>query len=172
MEAMGKMAELPEDMSVIQIGACGQYNNKAFEVIGRQKITWSDGNWNEWFILFSDGKEAWLAESQGQYSISFQVVIKDRLPSLRDVKVNSRFNLFSKVYTVHDIKDVTCQGSQGELPVASPKGRTSVSVDLMAGHDEFANIDYGENEIRVFIGNYVDFENFHFQNLRKLDGWE
>ena len=71
-EAIGKMAELPDDISPFQIGTTGSYNNVHFSLIGRVRMSWEDGGWNEWFLWFDDGKKGWLAEAQGFLAISFE----------------------------------------------------------------------------------------------------
>ncbi len=70
-ETYGKMAELPPDTSVLQIGTSGKYQNKSFSLVGRVRQSWSDGFWNEWYALFDDTTEGWLAEAQGFYMMSF-----------------------------------------------------------------------------------------------------
>ena len=70
-ESIGTMAALPEDMSPLQIGAEGDYQGQRFGIIGRMKIGWEDGVWNEWFILTDTGREGWLAEAQGFYAVCF-----------------------------------------------------------------------------------------------------
>lgn len=43
LEALGQMAQLPDDVSPLKIGSRGKYKNTAFEVIGRLKVAWSEG---------------------------------------------------------------------------------------------------------------------------------
>ena len=35
----------------------------------------------------------------------------------------------------------------------------------------FATIDYSETPPLVFIGEYMEFDDLHFSNLRQFDGW-
>ena len=72
-EDMGKMAELPDDISPFQIGTEGIYNHVHFALIGRVRMAWEDGGWNEWFMWFDDGKKGWLSEAEGFLAISFEV---------------------------------------------------------------------------------------------------
>ena len=60
-KTIGKMAALPDDMSPLQIGSEGRYHGTHFGVIGRLKIGWRDGMWNEWHILLDSGERAWMA---------------------------------------------------------------------------------------------------------------
>src|SRR5687767_10191954 len=56
LENLGKMAQLPPDMSPIQRGTTGNYKGQDFTVIGRLKLQWEHGYWNEWYAMFSDGR--------------------------------------------------------------------------------------------------------------------
>jgi hypothetical protein len=72
-ESIGKMAVLPEDSSPFQIGTEGICSGVRFALIGRMKIGWTDGSWNEWFFVTDSGKKGWLAEAQGFYALSFEL---------------------------------------------------------------------------------------------------
>ncbi len=165
------MTEMPQDMSPLQIGTQGTYENARFEIVGRQRIGWEGGSWNEWFLHFDDGRDGWLADAQGFYMMSFQVMEPIQLPDLGRLRVAESVSLQGRSYQVDDIRPVRCVGSQGELPVRGHEGRQSTSVDLVGPDGRFGNIDYAENENRVFFGKYVDFDDFQFMNLREFDGW-
>jgi ribosomal protein S27E len=45
---LGKMSEVLEDYSPVQIGTSGQFAQRSFSVIGRIQLQYSDGFWNEW----------------------------------------------------------------------------------------------------------------------------
>ena len=51
-------ASLPFDVSPIQIGTMGTFEGVGFTVIGRVRWGWTDGSWNEWLLLFDDGRDA------------------------------------------------------------------------------------------------------------------
>ena len=62
-ESLGKMTEMPQDMSPLQIGSTGVFEGSKFEVVGRQRIGWESGSWNEWYLHFDSGKDGWLADA-------------------------------------------------------------------------------------------------------------
>ncbi len=171
LENLGKMAELAQDMSPLQIGTTGNYEGKNFEIAGRQKITWENGTWNEWYLVFANGKDGWLADAQGFYMISFQELEPVNLPAANLLKIDHPLTLKGIRYKVDDIKEVTCTGSEGELPVKSINGRKSVSVDLSGPENSCASIDFSPEGNRIFIGKYVEFEQLNLKNLREIDGW-
>ncbi len=171
LESLGKMSELPQDMSPIQIGTSGVFERAKFAVVGRQKISWADGSWNEWYVLFDDGRDAWLGDAQGHYMVSFQVRDQFKLPALSQINVNASVALSGATFTVEDIKEVVCVGSEGELPVKGAQGRKSTSVDLSGPDKRFGNIDFATEGNRLFFGKYAEFEELQLMNLRELDGW-
>ncbi len=169
-EAIGKMSELPQDMSPLQIGTAGAFDNSRFEIVGRQRIGWENGSWNEWYLNFDNGQDGWLADAQGMYMFSFQT--RDPvIPELAQLKISEPIQINGFQFTVDDIHAVSCFGSQGELPVKSVKGRQSTSVDLVGKDQKFGNIDYSSDENRLFFGRYVEFEDLKLTNLREIDGW-
>jgi hypothetical protein len=170
-ESLGKMSEMPQDMSPLQIGSTGIHERSRFEVVGRQKISWSDGVWNEWYVLFDNGKDGWLADAQGFYMISFQLPTPEDLPAAGALQVGANLKLQGLVFNVDDIKDVACSGSEGELPVKSVHGRKSTSVDLVGPENQFGNIDFAAEGNRLFLGKYVEFDDLQLTNLREIDGW-
>jgi hypothetical protein len=73
-------------------------------------------------------------------------------------------------FQVEDIRKVHCIFSEGELPVNAAQGRRSNSVDLVGANQKMATIEYADT-VRAFVGTYQDFDEFKFDNLRRIDGW-
>ena len=46
------MAALPPDLSPFQIGTRGEWKGRGFEIVGRLRVEWEQGSWNEWCILY------------------------------------------------------------------------------------------------------------------------
>src|SRR5688572_486092 len=65
LSTIGKMADLQFDMTPLQVGTTGYYDGRKFELIGRLKVGYEDGFWNEWYTLFDNEEPWWLAEAQG-----------------------------------------------------------------------------------------------------------
>lgn len=172
LETLGKMADLPPDMSPLQIGTRGRFGPSSFEIVGRLKVKWAEGSWNEWFALLDDGREGWLGEFQGFYTMSFPVDGAGSLPPVEKLRAGTPVVIGKTSYQVDDIRPVVCEGSEGELPFKAVKGRKSVSVDLGGQGEKFATLDYSDDEgVLFFEGRYVDFDDFKFQALREIDGW-
>src|SRR5437867_3521525 len=79
-ENLGRMADLKVDGSPIRLGAQGRYREVHFGLIGRIQLRYERGIWNEWHILFDDGRSGWLGEAQGTYAITFLTPAAAELP--------------------------------------------------------------------------------------------
>lgn len=172
-EAIGKMAELPEDMTPFQIGTTGKYQRVTFTIIGRTRMAWKDGGWNEWYLWHDNGEYGWLAEAQGFLAISKDGELKnkdlpDNLPPLGSNLVLNNIN-----YEVADIKHAVCLGSEGELPIVAGKGRKLIDIDLISTSGQFATLEYSESSEKpdFYTGEYVEFDDLSFSNLREIPGW-
>lgn len=178
-ESIGTMAALPEDMSPFQLGSEGYYLGQHFTLVGRMKMGWEDGSWNEWFMATDDGRKGWLAEAQGFYSICFETdappldfAVRAIQQQKKDVAfLGSSLVLDKCKLNVVDTKKASCIGSEGELPLAAPQGRMVVSVDLMGAHGEFASVEIETGKQRAYIGRYVDWKEMRCSNIRSFDGW-
>ena len=59
----------------------------------------------------------------------------------------------------------------GELPTQALKGDKFISADFTGDNLSFASVDYSKSTPLVYLGSYVEFEDFKFSNLRQIDGW-
>jgi len=165
----GEIAEVPQDMSVIQLGTNGQIKDGPFEVIGRVRQSWERSTWNEWFC-FLQGRQAWLTDAQGFYAMSFP----DDPISQADaeiLEIGGMIKLKGKDFLVEDIKSIQCKAAEGELPFPPPIGRVSISIDLIGAEKAFASIDVSSEGVMTFIGSYYEFEELKLSNLKTLPGW-
>jgi hypothetical protein len=169
LEDMGKMSEIGEDMSPLQIGSTGIYEKKSFEIIGRQKAIYNNGSWNEWYIIFGDGKEGWLAEAQGFYMVSFEK--EDHKFRYSDQKPGEVVTIGNVKFFIDDIKEIVYKGVEGELPKTTFFDSKATSIDLSAPNNEFCNVLIQSDKTYMYLGKYIDFDDLKFKNLRELDGW-
>ncbi|TAL36140.1 MAG: DUF4178 domain-containing protein [Alphaproteobacteria bacterium] len=184
---IGMMAALPDDMSPFQIGTEGYYKGVHFGIVGRMRIGWEDGNWNEWFMVSDDQRRGWLAEAQGFYAPCFDVTDDLDTREIKAVddlaaKVTEHKNNTAKVagtsialkkatYRIVDVKNAECIGSEGELPFQAPRGRKTVTIDLVQGDGLFASIEIGKDTNRVFEGSYTEWKDLRCSNYRYFEGW-
>jgi hypothetical protein len=170
-EDIGKMAELKVDGSPLQIGAQGRYRGMNFGIIGRIQLRYDRGIWNEWHVMFDDGRTAWLGEAQGIYAVSFLTQITGDVPTFESLRAGRKLQLKGQWFEVQDLESARCVAGEGELPFKVGAGYDAPVADLVADKNGFATIDYSETPPLVFIGEYMEFDDLHFSNLRQFDGW-
>ncbi len=171
-EAIGQMAALPPDLSPLQLGAHGECGGQAFTLIGRVRLAYDDGSWNEWCALFGDGRYGWVAEAQGFFMVSFESALPPEFPSAADgLPAGQAIEIEGQSYEVTDRKETVCLGSEGELPFAAKPGRKGFSVDLTGDDGQFASADFSEAAPRLFVGRYARFDDLKFTDLRAVPGW-
>jgi hypothetical protein len=170
-EDIGKMAMLQVDGSPLQLGARGEYRSVNFSVVGRIQLRFDRGIWNEWHLMFSDGRSGWLGEAQGTYAISFLRKTDSPVPSFESLKAGKKVQLRDQVFQVQNKESAHCIAGEGELPFKVLGGYDAPVADLLGEHASFATIDYSEEIPLVFVGEYVEFDDLQLSNLREFAGW-
>lgn len=172
-ELMGVMAALPPDLSPFQIGTRGEWKGRGFEIVGRLRVEWEEGSWNEWCILYDTNTTGWLAEAQGLLMISFAAPLSKELPSEASFYAPKlQLQLNGATWTVSDVKTVKYRAAEGELPFAAPPDESRVSVDFFGAKGGFASIELDGKETELFTGEYASFTTLNLTNLRKVPGWD
>ncbi|WP_300455211.1 DUF4178 domain-containing protein [Accumulibacter sp.] len=166
---LGRMADLLEDTSRLQIASQGTFRGRHFLVVGRIQLHYDAGFWNEWHILFDDGRSAWLAEAAGEYIVSAQVEVRQPLPAFADLAPEMAVNIDGRRFTVTDLETARCIAGEGELPFRVAAGYEVNTVDLRSA-DRFATIDYSETPPLVFVGQPVSFADLKLENLKAVAG--
>ncbi|MFV0623311.1 DUF4178 domain-containing protein [Sphingomonas sp. ac-8] len=175
---VGTQAALPFDVSPIQRGTRGRFDDRAFEVIGRVRWRWSDGAWNEWLCLFGQDEHGWLGEAMGQFMMTFERPMQDvRSPKLRriasggDAIPGTRVDVGKRAYAVGDAREVTCIAAEGELPFKAPPGWRLYSVDLRSTDGSVATLQREASGTSFYEGRYVTLADLHATDLRAIEGW-
>jgi hypothetical protein len=176
LESLGRVAQVPDDLSPLQLQASGTFDKRRFTLIGRIRKSWDEGSWSEWCALFDDQRMGWLAEAQGDLVMTFeqspQVFAQPPSPEkLRRLRAGNPFPLAGRQFTVSDIKQVTVTAAEGELASGLQLQTALTSIDLQGPGLEFATIELTDRDVHLFVGRYVEFVDCHFAGLRKLDGW-
>lgn len=168
-ENLGKMASLVDDRSPLQRGSEGRMDGVHFGIVGRIQLKYSAGLWNEWHLLFDDGKSEWLSEAGGEYVLSRPTWTQDTLPAFADVKVGQQHLIDGKVYRVTNIENAECVAGEGELPFKVGAGYPAPVVDLRDSQGHFATLDYSDNPLKplLFVGQPISFDKFGWSNLRE-----
>jgi hypothetical protein len=69
---LGKVADLVDTRSPLEVGRTGSFEGVSFTLTGRAQLRHAAGGvWDEWYAAFADGRWGWLAEAQGRFYMTF-----------------------------------------------------------------------------------------------------
>lgn len=169
LKKVGQVADLPPNVSPIQIGTEGVYNRQAFVAVGRIVYEYDQGSWNEWHIVLNNSS-AWLSDAQDEYTLTF-VAPGRSVPAEGEPRVGRSYVWDKETYTVSAITRAHYRGVEGELPFESWDKQDTLFVDLMTGTGKFGTIDYSDKTPALYLGQLVDFDDLKLKNLRTFEGW-
>jgi hypothetical protein len=165
-ENLGKMSDVLEDYSPLQIGTSGQFSQRGFAIIGRIQLKYAAGFWNEWFVLFDDGTNGWLSDASGQFTLTFLRQSSATLPLFDKLAPGRPLSVAGQTYVTSDVRTAQCTGGQGELPFKVGSGWLARVADFRAG-DRFLSLDYSDGDTpRVYAGQAVELGALKPQLLR------
>ena len=145
---IGESADLFDDHSPLQLGACGIYQGAAFTLVGRLQYNYTEGTWNEWHALFDSGSEGhksgWLSEDNGRYVIAFEAPLDSAVPSAASLKAGAPVVIDRQPWTVASVTVAKLIAAQGELPRKPNLDRGFVVSDLRNTRGEVGTLDYGD----------------------------
>ncbi|HYE13472.1 MAG TPA: DUF4178 domain-containing protein [Pyrinomonadaceae bacterium] len=162
-EDIGKVADVVESGSPLEVGLRGVWQNVAFELTGRAQLQHAAGGiWDEWYAAFADGRWGWLAEAQGRFLLTFEI----QVPEPRALPFYDQLQLGQPVAAipsqpppvVAEKGSATMAGAEGEIPYLLRPGETYFYADLSGQDGVFGTLDYGSHPPSVFVGREVTLE--------------
>ena len=167
-EDHGRVADLALTVSPLFRGATGKIRGKNFEVTGRVQYQHPAGGvWDEWYLLFSNGRWGWLAEAEGRYYLTFEekVTSKVELPLFDTLEPGQRVTLGSRMQmTVAEVGTAEAKAAEGEIPWAFRTGAPHQFADLHGPDGKFGTIEYSDEQPRLFLGKEVTLDDLHVAN--------
>jgi hypothetical protein len=163
---LGKIAEVLEDYSPIQLGTSGTWAGRPFTVVGRLQLRYDAGFWNEWYLLFDDGASGWLGDASGQFMVTVEKPAEGALPAFEDLQAGRPVTVAGQHWLAADVRTARCTGGQGELPFRVGEGWQARVADLRAG-SSFLTLDYSDGGTPlVYAGAPVTLDSLRPQLLR------
>ncbi len=164
---VGKMAELFDDHSPLQLMGAGRWEGKAFTLVGRLQYRGQTGPWTEWNALFEDGSAGLLAEDNGSYVFSLPSSLQRDIPPAANLRVGATTAIDGKPFDVASNQSVALVSAQGELPKLPPLGQLFTLVELRSTDGEVLSIDYGASPPLSSRGRAVRLEELQLTGLRE-----
>jgi Domain of unknown function (DUF4178) len=172
LQRIGKMAELFDDHSPLQLQASGHWNTQGFTLIGRLQYQYGEGTWTEWYALLADGSSAWLAEDNGAHVWSTPQPQTRALPAAEFFRVGATTAMDGQAFSVASNRPVALKSAAGELPHLPPLGQPFAMVELRSqsaasgAGTEVLSIDYGSTPPTLSRGRAVLLSDLQLSGLR------
>ncbi len=168
LKRIGKMAEVFDDYSALQLFAQGKFNGAGFTVVGRLQYKYEAGTWTEWLCALDDGTDASLSEDNGSFVWSKTANTARTLPQPQQWVIGNTTAINGKAYSVASIQKVALMAAQGELPKLPALGEEFTVVELRSSSGEVISIDYGSMSPALSSGVAVALENLQLTGLRDV----
>src|SRR3954468_20559158 len=171
-EDAGKVADIVESGSPLEVGLRGVYLGVAFELTGRAQLQHAAGGfWDEWYAAFTDGRWGWLAEAQGRFYLTFQIQVPQPalLPPFEQLQLGQPIYAIpaQQPPVVAEKGTARALGAQGEIPYRLTPGETYAYADLSGQSGMFGTLDYGERPPSVYVGREVSLEDIGLAGARR-----
>lgn len=171
-ETIGTMAELPPEHTPLQVGARGTHQGRSFKLLGRLRMSWGDGSWNEWYADFGNGKHGWVADAQGFFQISeAQASSPDLSAQMANIRAVKSYKIDGDIYQLSDTKRAIVIAGEGELPFVAQPHDQWTSFDLTGPGRKFASLEDDDGEARLYTGVFAQPEEITWEGLRAVPGW-
>jgi hypothetical protein len=168
---LGKVAELVETGSPLDVGVRGKWKDVPFELTGRAQLGHElGGQWDEWYATFSNGWLGWLAEAQGRFYITFQYPIPEgvQVPAFDQLQLGQTVSglPWPTPLIVAETGRATALGAKGEIPYLLTPGETYHYADLSGVNGAFGTLDYNQSPPLIFLGQQVSLADLGITTTR------
>ena len=166
---IGKMAELFDDFSPLQLFATGRIQDKPFTLVGRLQYAYEGGRWTEWVAQIdgTDDRTGVLSEDNGAYVFSLPYALQQPAPPADSLRVGSTFTFNGQVYTVSSSEEVKLLSAQGELPRLPELGKPFRVVELRNEKGLVLSLDYDASPPNAYLGRSVELDDLKMAGLRE-----
>jgi hypothetical protein len=166
----GKMAELFEDFSPLQLLAAGRIQDQPFTLIGRLQYSYPGGRWTEWIAALDGDRTGILSEDNGAYVFALPFELQRTAPPPTDLRVGAITAFNGQSYTVASVEQVALVSAQGELPHLPELGRPFPMVELRNDQGLVLSLDYNAGDLQppvASLGRSVQLEDLQLSGLRE-----
>ncbi len=172
---IGKMAELFDDFSPLQLFASGRIGNQPFTLVGRLQYAYEGGRWTEWIASLDGGASAAggeggdpggiLSEDNGAFVFTRPIALQVPAPPPDALRVGATTAVNGQRYTVASKYEATLMSAQGELPHLPALGAPFTSVELRSDKGEVLSLDYDTDPPGAWLGAAVRLEDLQLSGL-------
>lgn len=132
LEMAGEKHFLIDYGSVLAIGQSGKFEGRDFQVLGRLRIDYEDGFWDEWYVQFlDDGSAGWIQEDDGSFMMFLKAGELDYIPELMQAEVGKTLKLDGILppLFITSKSAARVNGGEGELPFVIKPGEPADFIE-------------------------------------------
>ena len=179
LQRTGKMSEVFDDYSPLQLFATGHWPDEAqgkpltFTVIGRLQYRYGEGTWNEWLLGLDDGRTGWLSEDNGGYVLgrplddATAAALQQALGSPDDLALGHIVTLMGTAYSITSLQQASLLSAQGELPKLPPLGQPFTVAEMRSATGTVLSVEWMQRDAPgMSLGRTVKLEDLQLQGLR------
>jgi ribosomal protein S27E len=153
---IGQKTFLIDYGSIFKLGKKGKIKNIDFQVIGRLRIDYEDGFFDEWYLNTPQGTK-WLSEDEGKFVFfhDSNSISDPQIFDLLKMQVGSTFTFQNLSLFITEKSKATVNGGEGELPFQIQPNQKTDFVDCLCNKMLYS-FEFLPNDIELHIGNYID----------------
>jgi len=163
---IGKMAELFDDFSPLQLFAAGRIDDRPFTLVGRLQYSYGGGRWTEWIAALDGDRVGILSEDNGAYVFAEPVPPQRAVPPAGELRVGASTAFNGETYTVASNEQVALVSAQGELPRLPELGRAFAVVELRSAQGRVLSVGYDSDPPNAWLGRSVQLDDLKLTGLR------
>lgn len=175
LQRQGRMAEVFDDYSPLQLGATGRSPvppqggiAQAFSVVGRTQWHSQAGRWSEWLALLDDGSIAFLSEDNGRFVWAWPHDWPSNWPprfTQADWALGSAHIWQGQPWTVTSVQQVHLLAAQGQWPDLPAQGASFTVLELRSAQGQVCSLDFAAQQCS--LGQAVQWDALQMQGLRQ-----
>ena len=158
LQAAGEQHLLVDYGSYLSVGNRGRWKEQGFTILGRLRIEYDDGFWDEWYINYDDGRPAWIQEDDGSFML-FEAAGEISGLKYDSIHVGT-FTHFNQDLTnvfITSKSRAKVEGGEGELPFRIISGETADFVEGIK-EGEVVSIEVLPDETSIYLGKTISLD--------------
>lgn len=163
---LGRVAEVFEDYSPLQLGTAGRLGTQGFVLVGRMLLRGSNGAWTEWQALLDDGSMATLSEDNGSFVFSRPATLGREVPAPEHWRVGMTTAVQGRSYSVTVNDTARIAAAEGELPRLPPLDSPFPVVELRSAEGEVISLEWMGGAVTASRGSQVKLDALQLTGLR------
>lgn len=161
-----------DELTPIQIGTHGKWNDKKFEIIGRVRCVYSEGVTNNWTMLFDDDSIMMLVENCGEFAVYEKVTLENNVYFSRVAHMEYGAETVElnpgKQYILERKSFYTDMEVEGETWLFDDDKKFNCLEVGGQGAGRYALIETGKKDYITFKVHYHSLAELECKELRKL----